>query len=342
MSPVALTSRLRLPEVVLVLAVVSACLALACGAPADTARPTIRMVFAAAVNPGDLTVLMANRAMRAKGYAVEEAFFANSELAAAALARGDVEIAVGGMSPFWAANLKGADLRAVVGRSDNGYQLLARAGVATCTDLHGRPVAVSTKGALPTALINAYLTHCPGTTPQQMSIPNSTDRLSALATGRVDAALLQRVDVWHLQRRAPGTFSVVTDYNAKTPPLPFIAVLARASYLAAERATVVAWIGEKLRADRRALVDPQALLDEARHWPELEASELELLRAESAAHAWHPNGALTAANILDTYRFFVDRGILGDGLAPSSLADLSLLEEALSSVGGPVPVDAPQ
>ena len=318
-----------------VLSLVAAC------RPAPAAHARLHIVFASAINIGDLTSLAANRALRGRGYDVEETFLATPELATAALARGDADIAIGGASAYWVANHKGADLRMLVSRSDNGYQLVARAGITQCGDLDQRPVAASTRGSLPTALLTAFLSHCPSATAQLLSIPSSNDRLAALSAGRVDAALLQRQDAWHLRQRASGRFTVVEEFNTHVPGLRFIGAFASARYINEHRPILVEWVREKVAIDRRALSDRQVLLDEAGHWPAMAATEPELMDAEIAAGAWDRDGGLTTEAVEAAYRFFVNAGIVDGGLPPAALADLSLLDDALKDLGGRSVVAAP-
>ncbi len=92
-----------------------------------------------------------------------------------------------------------------------------------------------------------------------------------------------------------------------------------------------------LAADRRALRDRQLLLDEAAHWPQLAAAEPELMDAEIAAGAWDVNGGLTQDTVGAAYRFFVDAGAVAGGLPVESLADLSLLDDALRALDRAAP-----
>lgn len=320
--------RLRAALALLLLSLVAAC------TPAPATDKRLRIIYATTSNIGDLTSLAANRTLRARGYDIVETFVANPELAVAALARGDAELAIGGASAYWVANHKGANLRMLISRSDNGYQLIAKPGLEHCADFHGRTLAVSTAGSLPTALLAAYLTSCPGIKPQVLSIPSSTDRMAALATGRIDAAILQRPDFWHLKQREPGGFVHVDDYERHVPPLHFIGAFATTAFIDTHRPLLLEWIREKIAADRRAQHDLPFLLEEAVHWPALAGTEPELMASEVAAGTWDPNGGLTPADVEETYQFFVRAGVVDDGLPATSLADLSLLEDALNGLGG--------
>ena len=95
------------------------------GPPADREGPMIRVAYTSAPDVGDLPSLIAHRLLQDAGYRIEETFYAQPELAVEALASGAADVASGGTRAFWAAALKGAQLRLVMEHSENGYQLAA-------------------------------------------------------------------------------------------------------------------------------------------------------------------------------------------------------------------------
>jgi hypothetical protein len=157
-------------SLVTILFIALAVVSLACQpAPtADRQPPLMRVAYTSAVDIGDLPSLIAHRQLEKAGYRVEETFYAQPELAVEALASGGADVASGGTRAFWAAAVKGAELRLIMKHSENGYQLAAVPGVTTCRDLHGRTLALSSQGALPTALVQAFLQRCQNTTPQHL------------------------------------------------------------------------------------------------------------------------------------------------------------------------------
>ena len=232
-----------------------------------TELPLIRVAYTSAVDVGDLPSLIAHRRLENAGYRIEETFYAQPELAVEALASGRADVASGGTRAFWAAADKGAQLTLVMEHSENGYQLAAASGITACGDLHGRTLALSSQGSLPTALGRAFLQRCPHARPRVIVVPHSGDRLQALVNGAVDAAVLQRSDVARLNARAPGRFATIDEFGAMFPELDFTGVFVSRAFADARRGVVIDYVRERIRANRLVLDMPAMLVEEAGRWP---------------------------------------------------------------------------
>jgi ABC-type nitrate/sulfonate/bicarbonate transport system substrate-binding protein len=298
-------------------------------APTGARATRLRTAYTSAVDIGDLPSLLAGRALEAEGYLVQPTFFAQPELAVEALARGDVDIANGGTRAFWAANAKGADLVLLMEHSENGYQMVATPAVTRCADLDGRTLALSSRGALPTALGDAYLRHCPDATPRVLAIPHSGDRLSALQHGAVDATVLQRSDLTRLQQQAPGRFHSLDDFTSALPDLDLTCVFVTRHFLQTERRTVIDYLRERIRTNREVLAHPDLLFEEARRWPTMAAIDGPVAEGELRAPAWSRHGGISPKSVAATFDFFVRDASLPASLTLDQLADFSPLQEAL-------------
>ncbi|MGE3176831.1 MAG: ABC transporter substrate-binding protein [Vicinamibacterales bacterium] len=307
----------------------------------DAAGPRIggtrlRVAYTSAVDIGDLPSLIALRALEERGYTVEPTFFAQPELAVEALARGDVEIANGGARAFWAADAKGADLVMLMEHSENGYLIAGRTEIARCEDLHDRTLALSSSGALPTAIGRAFLQQCPRIEPRILTMPHSGDRLSALLGGAVDAAVLQRADIARLQRDAPGRFHALATPHAVSH-LDLEGVFVSRRFLAEHRQVVVDYVRERIFANRRVLDNAGLLHDEARRWPDVGSLDAGVVDGEVSAPAWTRDGGVSGESIAATVDFFVTAGALPQSVDPGAVADLSLLSDALRAVASAGP-----
>lgn len=305
--------------------------------PAHT--PRLRAAYTSAVDIGDVPSLMAHRALERDGYQVDETFFAQPELAVEALASEGADVASGGARAFWAADAKGSDLVMLMEHSENGYVLATVTDIGSCEDLDGRTLALSSRGSLPAALGEVFLQRCPGSHPRVLVMPHSGDRLAALRAGAVDAAVLQRPDVARLLKDAPGRFQVLNAFHEALPDLDFEGVFTSRRFLAQHRPLVVAYVRERVAANRRALADPASLLEEASHWPTMGTLDDDLVASEISAPAWSRDGGVTPASIGDTLAFFVRVGSLPATLDPVQIADLSVLDDALADLAAEAPHD---
>jgi len=287
------------------------------------------VAYTSPVDVGDLPSLIAHRMLAERGYDVETTFFAQPELAVEALARGDVEFANGGVRAFWAAVGKGADLVMVMEHAENGYQIAAHADIRSAEDLTGRTLALSSPGALPTALGEAYLRRCAGATPLVLNMPHSGDRLAALAAGAIDAAVLQRADVARLEGRAPGRFHVLARFDEAFPDLRFEGLFVNGRFARANRPAVIDYVRARIQANREVLDDPALLFAEARRWPAMGSLDDTIVNGEIRAPAWTRDGGLRPGSAAATLAFFVSAGSLPASLGAGRLADTSFLTEAL-------------
>jgi len=302
--------------------------------PAGPKPVRLRVAYTSDIDVGDLPSLIANRALAAAGYQLEPTFFARPELAVEALARGDAEFANGGIRAFWAAGAKGADILLLMEHSENGYQIAARPDIRTCRDLDSRTLALSSPGALPTALAKAFLQDC-AARPRVLAIPHSRDRFAALAAGAIDAAVLQRADVARLERRAPGQFRAVERFGDAFRDLALEGVFVNGAFARAHRAIVVDYARARIEANRRALASPGLLLEESRRWPTMGMLDEEIVDAEVQAPAWPRDGGATPERVAATLDFFVKVGSLPASAGAGQLSDPSYLAEALLAAAPP-------
>ena len=180
------------PSLACVIAVFVAGSSLGCGAPVPAEKPPIRVSYSAQPDMDDIPSFLAHAALRAKGYKVEEVFFALSELGVEALMRRNIEFATGSFRGFWAAAGRGAHIRAVMEHSSNGHRLVVRKHITTCKGLDGQHVAIQSESAAGTALLRDYFAEeCPEVRLQTLFIPQSQNRAAALLSGQLDAAVLE-------------------------------------------------------------------------------------------------------------------------------------------------------
>jgi ABC-type nitrate/sulfonate/bicarbonate transport system substrate-binding protein len=276
--------------------------------------------------------LLAHRDLERHGFEVEPLVFAQPELAAAAIARGDAEFANGGARPFWMAIARGGDLVTIMEHVGNEHAIVVTSAIASCTDLHGRSLAIASRGATGTAFTEAYLRRCPGVQPQWVMISNSVNRRAALESGAVAAATLLRADAVRLQRRGSGTFRVLVAFGQAYPQFRTNYVFANRTLATRHPAVVADYVRARLLANRRAIENPAVLSEEARQWPTLGGVDGDVVRAQLSAGVWDPNGGLGPTGLAATLGFFIEAGVPAT-LTTDQVADPSFLSDALASLG---------
>ena len=118
--------------------------------------------YPSAVDVEDIPSLMAHELLAEQGYTVTPTFYAQAELAVAALARGDADFSVGAGRTIWQAVSQGADLITIMEHAANGWLALSVPEIATCRDLEGRRYAHHSEGGVSKAMSDAYiLENCP-------------------------------------------------------------------------------------------------------------------------------------------------------------------------------------
>ncbi len=292
----------------------------------------LRAAYTSSVDVGDLPSLMAHRALSHHGRSVTPTFFAQPELAVAALAAGDADVASGGVRAFWAADARGADLVLLMEHSENGYVLVTVPDIGRCADLDGRTLALSSRGSLPAALGEHFLAQCPDATPRILTMPHSGDRLAALRAHATDAAILQRADVARLQRDFPGQFVVLDGFRKTYPDLDFEGVFTTRRFARAHRPVLVDYVRQRILANRQALDDPDCLIAEAAGWPTFGPLDNDVVAGEVQAPAWTRDGGITHTSVAATLDFFVRAGSLPAGLSLPQIVDFSILDDALAGL----------
>jgi hypothetical protein len=144
---------------------------------------------------------------------VETTFYAEPELAAEALARGDADSANGTVRAFCPATAKGAGIVSIIEQVANEFQILAIPEIRECADLDGKRFSISGESAANSAMSFAYIdANCPGIEPQIVIISGSENRAAALLADEIDASPLELADVLQIEKASPGKFHTLTNF----------------------------------------------------------------------------------------------------------------------------------
>ena len=305
--------------------------------PETPSRPGVRIRVVDGVNMDvrDVPLLMAFDELTALGYDVESVHIAGNTLLADALARGDAEVGIINNQTAWSAIANGADIRTVSEFTVYTGKLIAREGIRSCHDLHGRPVAVPVTTGFAPLLLNLFLrTVCPDATPQILVVAEASSRRAALIAGRVDAAQLPGEELLRLQADSGRPFSVLTAAAQEYPGIRVDGVQVRRAWAERHPEAVKALVAAQLRTHRLIRANPQVLYDEAVARLSLDAATAKAIAdSHLQQDIWKIDGGLTPGNIQSTIDFLVEAGAMPRRLQVQDVADLSYLDAVLREMG---------
>jgi NitT/TauT family transport system substrate-binding protein len=310
-------------------------LSLACGGdPAPvTASRVVRMGYSGEADFGDLPSLLAQSRLRADGYRIDVTYFSGPDVAVAALAQGTVDFTHGSIFGAWSGISRGAPIRTVMEHVANPYRFVATTGVSTCRDSKLRRIGLPGAGAVSTQLIRAFMRQeCPAARPQEMWIMESSNRAAAFLGGALDAGALE-LSVWlWLQGRAPGRFTMLSDFSTRWPSVKTTGVHVNADFAARHPDVVREYVRALVKADRDAMADPAALEAVARETQHSSDEWLSVARAYVAERVWPLDGGLAGADVEATLDFFKTHGQLDKQLTADAVVDITFLTQALVSL----------
>jgi ABC-type nitrate/sulfonate/bicarbonate transport system substrate-binding protein len=308
-------------------------LSLACGGyPAPvTASRIVRMGYSGEADFGDLPSLLAQRRLRADGYRIDVTYFSGPDVAVAALAQGTVDFTHGSIFGAWSAISRGAPIRTVMEHVANPYRFVATTGVSTCRDSKLRRLGLPGAGAVSTQLVRTYMQEeCPAARPEELWIMESSNRAAAFLGGTVDAGSLE-LSVWlWLRGRAPGRFTVLSDFSTRWPSIKTTGVHVNAGFAARHPDVVREYVRALVTADRDAMADPALIEAVARENLQSSDEWLSVARAYVAEHVWPLDGGLARADVEATLDFFKAHSQLDSQLTADAIVDLTFLNQVLA------------
>jgi ABC-type nitrate/sulfonate/bicarbonate transport system substrate-binding protein len=283
----------------------------------------------------DVPALMAIEELETQGYRIEHRPIASPTLITDLLARGELEIGVTNHQTVWAAIAKGADIRTVAQFTAPTTVLATQRAIASCADLDGRSMGVSSPTGLSQLLIRDYLDRrCGGAQPQLIVMAESASRAIGLQAGRLDAAVMPGDEIIKLELREPGRFRVLMTHHQEFPAMLIDGFHFNRAWARAHPGAVTDFLRAMLQTYRRIAVDRQLLYDEAQKRLGVDARTAKALAdSHFAMRIWDPNGGLTTEKVAYILEFLVKVQTLPARLRVSDVADLSYLEAVLEEIG---------
>ncbi len=307
-----------------------------CAAGPRTTGPVIRVAYAGAMDFDDVPSVIAHEQLRARGYRIDVVVFSQTEQAAEALSRGDVDVAHGALRTFWAARAKGANVVTLMEHVGDVHTFVTRSEIAGCESLRGRTVGIQGPGAGGTALLDTFLAEsCPDASVGKIAIARSSNRAAALLSGGLDAAVLELNQWIWLDAQAPGRFRLAQEFGRRWPNVRTSGVHANRRFVESYPVIVQVYLGARIEANRLALSDSAVLVTEANRtvgassiWPRSAAAYV-------SSQLWSPDGGLSTGSVAESLQFLQRHGQLAPNVGADDLVDLSHLEQARENLRGP-------
>jgi ABC-type nitrate/sulfonate/bicarbonate transport system substrate-binding protein len=306
--------------------------------PAPSATPvtaTIGIGFPTPADASHLPTLLAIDEMNAAGWKITPTFFSAPEVDLAALASGQIQIAVGAAVSAFSAIQAGAKIHLIGAEQGTAWDVVATNAITKCDDMVGHVWALNSPGGSTTSYANYWLqNNCSADSQAKIKpiyISGSQNREAAMVAGQVEASLLTPFDIVVLNGAAPGKFHTVADFGSdpslKNYKSSIFAV--NDDYAKAHPEVVVAFLKGLLKAYADSAADPSKLATPAQEQNiTFDATTQAAVALEIKGGVYDPTLALTDESVSFMVQFSQKYGNVKPGLTTSQVADFSFLQQA--------------
>lgn len=305
----------------------------------EAPEPVAFTVGFTSIGISSVPLLAAIDDLRDQGYEIDTPELAESELVTEGVAQGEFQFGSGANNSTLAAIAQGADIRWVVDRTLNEWQVYARDPIASCEDVVGSRVAIHSPGSVSGAMLRDWINNnCSedvAASYEPLIIEGSQNRLAALLADQIDTSPVEFGDALILEEE--GGFSRVVSFSRDLPELHPTSVYGNAGWMAEHEDATVALIKALLEQYRRINSEDGYLMELFQEYlPEEAAGE----NAEAIANAYveagifPDDGGLDEEAVQYTIDFFGPdgTGAIEEDLSPDQVADLSYLQTALDEL----------
>lgn len=275
--------------------------------------------------------------LRAQGYNIEGVVLGSSELSAEGTSTGTFAFGSGGNSTILVAMQAAPNTQKfIVDGLKNEWALYAREEFDDCADLDGRKVGIFSEGGVSTAMVRNYFSiNCPGVNPTYLVLGDSQTRAAALLAGEIDATPVELSDALTLDATGAGKVQLLTSFAETLPDLKTGSIAANVEFMEAHPEATRAFIKALVTQYRKIMEDPAYFKEiTLEYYPDVNRETLDATIAAYLDRELFPvNGGLTLENLQYTTDFFVDAGVVQEGLTPAETADLSHLDAVIAEIG---------
>jgi NitT/TauT family transport system substrate-binding protein len=307
----------------------------------EAPEPVAFTVGFTSIGLSSVPLLAAIDDLRDQGYEIDTPELAESELVTEGVAQGEFQFGSGANNSSLAAIAQGAEIRWIVDRTLNEWQVYSREGIEGCEAVVASRVAIHSPGSVSGAMLRDWINNnCPedvAASYEPLIIEGSQNRLAALLADQIDTSPVEFGDALILENE--GGYSRVVSFAADLPGLHPTSVYGNAAWISENSEATTALITALLQQHRRINSEDGYLMELfSEYLPEEAAGE----NAEAIATAYveagifPDDGGLDAEAVEYTIGFFGPDGTgdIEEELSPDQVADLSYLEAALDELGG--------
>jgi NitT/TauT family transport system substrate-binding protein len=284
--------------------------------------------------------LAAVDALNERGYNIEIAELAESELVTEGVASGQFALGEGANNPALIAIEQGANVKFIVDRNANEWGIIAVSEVTTCSQLVDSRVAIHSLGSVSGAMLKNWISEeCPDRLAdyQPLIIAGSQNRAAALIAGQIDASPVELRDSIVLSKEG---FQILADFSSGLPLLNASSVHANADWLEANPDVAYDFIKELITQNRRINAEDGYLFSiYERYFPDEVAEDPDLAKEVAAEYIkrelFRNNGGLTPESMEYTAEFFGPNGTgdVSKDFTADEISDLTLLNKVLDELG---------
>jgi NitT/TauT family transport system substrate-binding protein len=280
-----------------------------------------------------------NGYFKREGLDVQVTRYPGSPTAMRALLSGEADVVETGGDTVFLAMESGAKidiLLSPVSRSTD--VVVAKAPIASLTDLRGKSYAVSAPGS-PGDVLGRLLLQKNGVDPSQVQIVglgSPADRIKALLGGKVDstsATILVMEPV--LDAIAKGEVKVLASMGEQFPAIPLSYIVASETVVKGRRDALVRFVRAEIEGLRWAQANPEEAANVAvKHIRETPLPVLTQGMKEMArTKVYGVDGGISEKGLQDTQQTLKDLGRIKTVAKSTDVAALDLLQEALKLLG---------
>ena len=307
-------------------------------ASASAVTGSIAIGYPSQADSGDTPSILALNRLNSAGWQIKPTFFAQPETDFAAVAKGDIQIALGSTSVALAAIQAGGKFHIIATQEGVAWLVVGTPAVTSCDNLAGKRWALHSPAGVSSGYANFWIQgNCSADSQGKIKpvyIPGSENREAALLAGQIDATLLDSGSWADLNGKAAGKFQVIADLAAD-PTLKKLnssIIAVNDDYWSQHPEVVVAYLKGLMQAYTDAKADPTLLDDVAKsqnvQWNDTVRNGVV---QEFKSGALDPTLSITPESMNLNLQFYTKYSNLKPGLTVEQVANFDPLKQASGS-----------
>lgn len=308
------------------------------GASSGPVTGSIGVGYPSQADAGDTPSILAINTLNQQGWTIKPTFFAQPETDFAAVAKGDIQIAIGSASAALLAIQAGGKFHIIGNQEGVAWLVVGNDSVQSCADLASKRWALHSPAGVTTGYANFWIqNNCAADVQANIKpvfIPGSENREAALLANQIDATLLDSETFADLSAKAPNKYHVIGDLS-KDPTMKALSssiISVNDDYWNQHPEVVVAFLKGMMKAYTDAKADLTKLDDAAKsqnvQWNDTIRTGV---GQEFDSGALDPSLAITPEGMNLNLQFYTKYSNLKPGLTVEQSANFDPLKQASGS-----------